>query len=95
MAGVLESILNRNQDSGLVNQLIAINNAKKSQRRLRLTEIALANSAVVESLIQEARRLLNANKEDDANRIMGIAEKLLDNNKKYQNIVGEVLAKTD
>ena len=59
--------------------------------RDRLAAISLANNEIVDDLIKEARRLIDEGKEDDANKVIDIAEKLLKNNKEYQNMVGEVL----
>lgn len=73
----------------------ARNQANKRSRRERFAEIALENTAIADSLINEARKMLKKGDEKEADRILDIVEKLLENNNKYQGMVGEVLQNTD
>jgi len=65
------------------------------QRRQTLVEISLVNSEVVDELLKEAKLLLKADREKDANKLINIAEKVVNNNRKFQNMVGDILSNTD
>lgn len=73
----------------------ARNQTSGRSRRERFAEIALENTAIADSLINEARKMLKKGDEKEANRILDVVEKLLENNKKYQSMVGEVLQNMD
>lgn len=64
-------------------------------RRQILADISLENSAIVDDLIKEAKSLLKAGKEHEADKIIRIAEKLVNNNKRYQTMVGNLLSNAD
>lgn len=73
----------------------ARNQTSKLSRRERFAEISLENTAIADSLISEAKKMLKKGDEKEADRILDIVEKLLENNNKYQGMVGEVLQNVD
>lgn len=67
----------------------------KKDSRSEILRISRTNAEVVDELIDEARRLVADQKEDEAGKLMVIIRKILDNNKRLQNIVGDVLSRAD
>lgn len=57
-------------------------------------EISRGNIAVAKDLVKESKRLSRAGEDKEAARLLNIANKLLDNNKRFQDMVGEVLTKS-
>lgn len=68
--------------------------SKKEKRRKELVEISEANLAIVDELIAEMRRLSSKGQTNskEFKKLADIAQKILDNNAKYQAVVGEVLS---
>jgi site-specific recombinase len=73
----------------------ARNQTSKPSRRERFANIALENTAIANSLMDEVRKLLKKGDKKEADRILDIVEKLLVNNNNYQSMVGEVLQNVD
>ncbi len=67
----------------------------KKDSRSEILRISRTNAEVVDELIDEARRLIANQKEDEADKLVVIIRKILDNNKRLQNIVGDVLSRAD
>lgn len=65
---------------------------KKENKAFRFEEIALRNNEVVGDILKEAEKLVKAGKDKDADRLIAIAKKLLDNNEALKLTVGEVLS---
>jgi uncharacterized protein (UPF0210 family) len=69
--------------------------SSKTKRREQLANISNTNTEVVTDLVSEAKAL-NAKKQyKDAARLLDVAEKILENNKKFQNMVGSFLSNSD
>ena len=67
----------------------------KKDSRSEILRISRTNAEVVDELIGEARRLVANQQEDEAGKLVIIIRKILDNNKRLQNIVGDVLSHAD
>ncbi len=67
----------------------------KKDSRSEILRISRTNAEVVDELIGEARRLVANQQEDEAGKLVVIIRKILDNNKRLQNIVGDVLSHAD
>lgn len=68
---------------------------KKLARRQKLTKISYENLAVVDELVAEIKRLEAKKQHAEADRLIKITQKVLDNNKKFQDVVVEILADSD
>lgn len=68
--------------------------SKKDARREQLLEISNTNIAIVDELIGEMRRLSDKGQTKEFNKLADITQKILDNNAKFQAVVGEVLSDT-
>lgn len=68
---------------------------RKQTRREKFADISFTNTQVVRELVSEVRRLNKNGNTEEAKRLIAIAEKILENNDKFQNMVGEVLSNSD
>lgn len=85
--------------SGLRSYLEAVQPAffgasKKAKQRKEFIEISEANLAIVDELIAEMRRLSSKGQTKEFNKLADITQQILDNNAKFQAVVGEVLSDT-
>ena len=72
--------------------LYALPYLKKASRPERFADISKSNVDVARDLIKETERLSKRGQQKEAERILEIAKKVLNNNKKFQNMVGEILS---
>lgn len=79
----------------LTNKLTTWNLGGFGNRRQKLAEIAFENSAVVDDLLKEAKRLIKNGNESEAEKLINFAERIVNNNRKYQNMVVDFLHKAD
>lgn len=68
--------------------------SKTDKRRKEFYEISEANLAIVDELIAEMRRLLKNGQTKEYKKLADVTQKILDNNAKFQAVVGEVLSDT-
>lgn len=68
--------------------------SKKEKRRKDFVEISEANLAIVDDLISEMQRLSKKGQTNtkEFKNLADVAQKILDNNAKFQAVVGEVLS---
>lgn len=55
-----------------------------------LADISLTNTFIVDDIVKLTRRLAKKNQTADANQLIKIAERILENNKRLQDTVGKV-----
>lgn len=67
----------------------------KWTKRQRFVDISLENSDIVDDLLKQVKKHTAKRQYAEANQLLGIAQRILDNNKKLQNMVGEVLSDVD
>lgn len=60
----------------------------------KLLDISEKNLELVDFLLQEITKLDKANKKADADKLVRVAREILDNNKKLQEVVGELTKRT-
>ena len=77
--------------SSLINKITRVNRDRRSE----FVKISRTNIEVVDELVKEARRLSESDQVDEAGKLIEITKKVLNNNKRFQNMVGEVLSSTD
>ncbi len=66
--------------------------SKIDKRRKEFYEISEANLAIVDELIVEMRRLSKSGQTKEFKKLADVTQKILDNNAKFQAVVGEVLS---
>ena len=92
MQGLENYIQNSNAWMSLLGKSKTMNKAKHKQSFVKVMD---TNIQVVEDLLKEARKLSADGRNDDSDRILRIAEEVLNSNKQLQNTVVEVLASDD
>ncbi len=64
---------------------------KNSDARLKLAAVSKDNAKAIEDLISVARKLLEADRQQEAKSVIKVIESLLNNNQKLQQVVGDAL----
>lgn len=77
--------------SSLVDKITRVNRDRRSE----FVKISRTNIEVVDELVKEARRLSESDQVEEASKLIAITKKVLNNNKRFQNMVGEVLSSAD
>jgi hypothetical protein len=65
---------------------------RKTRHRQELADITLQNTEIVDDILKLYRKLAKKRQYTDAEQLLKIARKVLDNNGRLQDEVGEVLA---
>lgn len=68
---------------------------RKQRTAEPLLEISKSNVDIVDKLAKEIEKLIADSKYPEADRLILITKDVLENNKKLQKVVGEVLAEND
>lgn len=66
----------------------------KSRREL-FADISNENTRIIDILLSEARRAQKDSNYKEANRFIDIAQLVLANNKRFQDMVGDILTKSE
>jgi len=65
---------------------------RRDDRHVRFAKITRYNTVIVDDLVKEIKALSKKGDVKEANKLIKIAEKILDNNNELQAMVGEVLS---
>lgn len=81
--------------SQLASQSTAPLYTRKPTRREQFAEISNTNTQIVDILLDRAKLAQKARKYKEADNLVDIAQLVLDNNKRFQDMVGGILSKSD
>jgi hypothetical protein len=65
---------------------------RKPNIRQEFVDISRTNTDLVDDILREVTSLRGKKRYADADKLLDIAQRILDNNKRLQNMVGEVLS---